>query len=1079
MPQLRTKVAWQIGYDQLGRHLRYDCKLEGKEVNRELAVLDGSYYPMMLPGLKPNSTYVFADTLSFYGVAMVADTEREPRAAVAMLKSALGLTEDELVTTVGASTSEVLGSELQRYVQFHGLTQADRSVPLKVNALKPGDGATVTRALGALVKYPNPTEQSPQEEDTEASVPLRFELNLYPADARSDVTGQFLRRIAERHRSGVSGILPEDRWIVDNRIKDLPVPRLRWSRKMEQVPDTAAHISVSFDAFDTNVTTASITALSNNTAALAAYGLQAALERKYESEPQVQWLTYLPPEFDGEKHPAGRGITERLLRVHKMLLSACAVNLGQAGGWPVLLTRLPYDAQETMRRVHDLSDWVITVDRNAGVEFFDSPRNNQSIFDAYVIDCVPERTDIGNMRMVTSTTRVDEVRDILDDLLGSMGVSSSKTQCDRLLRALKGLSGRLAMRMTNKGSRTEELVALALTYEGCWQATDDKFWLPLNDGFLVPLDDILDLLPPTLGNRDDKPKVRSDLIYVGLGPRKIGLSFTFIEVKYRRSLRDANSSQLHDYIAEQLQTTHKRWHEWYFNSTDAEPVLALRRARLARVLRFYADKAARHTLSAEYHALYLREIDRLLITLKGYKLAERADDRRGYVFCPAYNGLAEAPRLVEQSTVRIFGSTIPKLETSQPIEPIVSVEKVSNATADTFQPEMDAPIEPLKHDTPVTDTPNPDTTRIAYYAPNLEPIPAKQQTENQCAEVVLGNLVGTEEACVWKLSSKSNPHLMIVGLPGMGKTEALLNISKQLFAQGIVPIVLSYHPDIDDRMQEALGNVQLLTNTELGYNPMQVNHKREHAHLDNAGALKDIFGAVWPDLGDVQMSELRKALVWSYEETGWGPHSDGTQQIPDFSAFYRRLKREDKPDKGLKTMLARLDELADYGFFNVHANTRSLLESEVPCVVGLHNTESETLQRAMAMFALHSIYGNMFRHGVQSSITHTIIVDEAHRASKLKLLVKLAKEGRKFGLSIILASQAASDYDPDLYSGIANYLLLRMVEQDAYSLAKTIWPSDIARGLADRLKQLDKYHALFSQESQKKTALVKLKAFES
>jgi len=36
------------------------------------------------------------------------------------------------------------------------------------------------------------------------------------------------------------------------------------------------------------------------------------LERKYESEPQVQWLTYLPPEFDGEKHPAGRGITKIL-----------------------------------------------------------------------------------------------------------------------------------------------------------------------------------------------------------------------------------------------------------------------------------------------------------------------------------------------------------------------------------------------------------------------------------------------------------------------------------------------------------------------------------------------------------------------------------------------------------------------------------------------------------------------------------------------------------------------------------------------------------------------------------------------
>ena len=65
-------------------------------------------------------------------------------------------------------------------------------------------------------------------------------------------------------------------------------------------------------------------------------------------------------------------------------------------------------------------------DRNAGVEFFDSPNEEQAIYDAYVIDCVPERNDLGSLQMMTSTTKTDEVRALLDEMLASMGLSTSR-----------------------------------------------------------------------------------------------------------------------------------------------------------------------------------------------------------------------------------------------------------------------------------------------------------------------------------------------------------------------------------------------------------------------------------------------------------------------------------------------------------------------------------------------------------------------------------------------------------------------------------------------------------------------------
>ena len=49
-----------------------------------------------------------------------------------------------------------------------------------------------------------------------------------------------------------------------------------------------------------------------------------------------------------------------------------------------------------------------------------------------------------------------------------------------------------------------------------------------------------------------------------------------------------------------------------------------------------------------------------------------------------------------------------------------------------------------------------------------------------------------------------------------------------------------------------------------------------------------------------------------------------------------------------------------------------------------------------------------------------------------------------------------------------------MTEQDARVLAKNITTSDQARRVADRLKQLEPYHALFFSERTRQPALVAL-----
>jgi DNA helicase HerA-like ATPase len=143
-------------------------------------------------------------------------------------------------------------------------------------------------------------------------------------------------------------------------------------------------------------------------------------------------------------------------------------------------------------------------------------------------------------------------------------------------------------------------------------------------------------------------------------------------------------------------------------------------------------------------------------------------------------------------------------------------------------------------------------------------------------------------------------------------------------------------------------------------------------------------------------------------------------------------------------------------------------------VLRIHKTSNELLQRALASFVLYSVYKDMFRRGPQESLTHAVVFDEAHRASRLKLLPTMAKECRKFGIALVLASQEARDFDPSLFSAIASYLALRVTEHDARTIAKMVSASDVEKRVIDRLKQLAKYTALFFTEGSTRPLTVAL-----
>lgn len=1033
LPSHPVRVAWHQGFDTLARWTHYEGGVNRKKIVEILSGVDGSHFPAFLPGLAKGESFVFGDTLGFYAVAMVSDADREPKAAIAQMARALSSAEDLTPSTVSTS-AELISSEIRNFIDLHPAYRT-----LHVHALRPGDGLAVVRGL------------RPDTDEPEGESPSRpaFVLELYPSKDQTAVVGRFLSQVSERRRSGSGGIGAEDRWMFETypAKNGIAIPRLRWAKREKEIPDTPAHLSIAFDIFDPTVRILPKADFSQP-APWEVYGLVAAMTRRFSFTPGPMWMTYYPPIFRGERHPAGNALSDRLNRIQSAILRSVARNIGgDLDSWPVLCTSLLPEHIEALQRLHNLSDWVITIDRNAGVEYFDSPREAEQIYESYVIDCVPEREELGCLQLVTSTSNFDEVMTLLNEALGEMALSNSRRNCEFLLRELKGLSGRLAMRLAGPPTRSGELIALALVSTNCRRAeVDDPSWLSLKNSFFVPLDDVPDLLPlRTRTAKEDETNCRGDLLLVSL-PKKGGLRFQVIEVKFRRHLRSARSAELCRQICEQTETTFQRFKETFFPEKGYEVALSVYRNQLARILRFYADKAHRHFLSPDEHIRLREEIDRMVELGGNYEQSpfDNGHIHRGYIFCPEFRGQGpESTYRGDSSEVFVFGPALmPDTSFRDPIPQSTLIPLVAEESQLETRSEQATEEEP--------------------------------SVRSEGTQILLGESVQSGDPVLWTVDIRSNPHLMIVGLPGMGKTHCLVNLCAQLVSNQIVPIIFSYHEDIDDRLASRVENIKFVDYNGLGFNPMKVTRPNPSAFIDNASMVRDIFSSIFPDLGDLQLEYLRSAVKDSYTSLGWGRNVEAGERppAPTFQSVYDGLEKS-CPDKKL---LMRLRELNDYGFFSGAGSESTVLDAAALTLVRIHLTQNESLQRAFSSFILHNIYQSMFARGEQRSFTHAIVIDEAHRASRLKLLPTLAKECRKYGIFLIIASQEARDFNVSLFSAIGNYLVLRVTDQDAKALADQCVPSQARSKTIDRLKQLSKYHGIFFGVEQPRPEHLKLKS---
>ncbi len=301
-------------------------------------------------------------------------------------------------------------------------------------------------------------------------------------------------------------------------------------------------------------------------------------------------------------------------------------------------------------------------------------------------------------------------------------------------------------------------------------------------------------------------------------------------------------------------------------------------------------------------------------------------------------------------------------------------------------------------------------------APVPSPIPAR---------IFLGNDSGGNRPIFWEFGHNqlSNRHLLIFGSSGMGKTYAIQAILCELAKAGQNSLIVDYTNGFEDsQLEPATREFLKPTQHRVQFEPVPINPFRRQVNLigdtpqpektvNTAQRIKDVFGDVY-SLGDQQMGALYAVVKAGIESYGDKMCLD---KLPDL--LQAMIDEASGQQSYAASVLSKIQPFVDATPFG-HEKPGSwdawysdnLSRSHILQLIG----SSKDFARLVTEFSLIDLYW-YYRGCGNKDRPKVVVLDEAQNLShKLdRPVAGLLTEGRKFGFSLILATQTLSNLKQD------------------------------------------------------------------
>ena len=252
--------------------------------------------------------------------------------------------------------------------------------------------------------------------------------------------------------------------------------------------------------------------------------------------------------------------------------------------------------------VHDVSDWVITFDKNMGPEFYDIPCKQGET--PYLLDYLPS-AELNGISSFLTCRPTSEIEGLMAPHFKSFGINvNDKTSFMELLADIRSVSSSMIMQLDS--SRNKVFEVLGTTLMKRMLRKKDL----LNDSFIIPID----LHQELFRDLDSLSLERADDLLVDFHSEQREIVFTVIEIKCRQNLSDDELAALQDKMQHQIDNTILALRSHFdidFKSPDRLD-RELMTLELQSLLIFYSRRAARYNYLNEETA---KDYEKFILSL--------------------------------------------------------------------------------------------------------------------------------------------------------------------------------------------------------------------------------------------------------------------------------------------------------------------------------------------------------------------------------------------------------------------------------------------------------------------------------
>ncbi|MFQ2515138.1 DNA phosphorothioation-dependent restriction protein DptH [Aeromonas caviae] len=412
--------------------------------------------------------------------------------------------------------------------------------------------------------------------------------------------------------------------------------------------------------------------------------------------------------------------------------------------------------------------------------------------------------------------------------------------------------------------------------------------------------------------------------------------------------------------------------------------------------------------------------------------------------------------------------------------------------------EVEALQPPLKANVAEPVTVEPTEPLVAPPVPSTESVSLPQVSEP--LKVLFGHDAFHKTPLYWEPTNTArfmNTNTGIIGTMGTGKTQFTKSLITQLMRQQdnnvegarIGLLIFDYKSDYVDEAFSEANQSRKLKLYRLPYNPLSLYGDMPMLPVHTATGFSETLAKAF-GLGPKQQLRLRKLILDAYELAGISKSDASTwsKSAPTLAQVWDLYMEQEKVDED--SLYAALSSLIDYEIFETQPEqVCSLYELiEGVTVIGLANY-SPQVQSLVVALTLDLFYSQMQKRGKPKvagdyrQITKMILVDEADNfmSQDFPSLRKILKEGREYGVGVILSTQDLSHFktgENNYGSYILTWVVHRVAEIKNADI-KAIFNKDDKgeqEELMEQIRKLDKHFSLYI-DGDKKMSMMRDRAF--